>query len=64
MAVRGFRILGSGRSSTVTPLVYTVCVWLTTGWVPGRPQKVGIRSMMRLGHAYPEWPRDVHRQQL
>jgi O-antigen/teichoic acid export membrane protein len=34
----------------VTPLVYTVCVWLTTSWVPGMPQRrVGIRSMMRFG---------------
>jgi len=36
---------------TVTgPLVATVCVWLITSWIPGRPHKqVGIRSMMRFG---------------
>jgi O-antigen/teichoic acid export membrane protein len=37
-------------TTTVTPLVYTVCVWLTTGWVPGRPRKqVGVRSMIKFG---------------
>lgn len=36
--------------TTVTPLIYTVCVWLKTAWVPGMPRRrVGIRSMMRFG---------------
>jgi O-antigen/teichoic acid export membrane protein len=36
---------------TVTlPLTTTVALWLTTGWVPGRPRRhVGIRSMLRFG---------------
>jgi len=34
----------------ITPFIYTVCVWLTTAWIPGKPQRrVGIRSMMRFG---------------
>jgi PST family polysaccharide transporter len=51
----GMAVLGSGywalvATTTVTPLVYTICVWLTTGWVPGRPRKhMGVRSMMRFG---------------
>jgi O-antigen/teichoic acid export membrane protein len=36
---------------TVTlPLIATVCLWLTTSWIPGMPRKqVGIRSMLRFG---------------
>ncbi len=50
MAARGFGYWALVASTTVTPLVYTVCLWLTTGWVPGRPQRgIGIRSMMRFG---------------
>ena len=50
MATRGFGYWALVVSSTVTPLVYTICVWLTTGWVPGRPRKnVGIGSMIRFG---------------
>jgi len=32
------------------PLISTVGFWLTTGWVPGMPQRqAGVRSMMRFG---------------
>jgi PST family polysaccharide transporter len=32
------------------PLATTVCLWLTTAWLPGMPRtRVGIRSMMRFG---------------
>ncbi|MGH2396991.1 MAG: oligosaccharide flippase family protein, partial [bacterium] len=35
----------------VSPPVNTIGCWLTTKWVPGRPQRgVGIRSMMRFGN--------------
>ncbi len=50
MAAHGFGYWSLVASATVTPLVYTMCVWLTTGWIPERPQRgVGIRSMMRFG---------------
>jgi O-antigen/teichoic acid export membrane protein len=50
MAMHGFGYWSLVATTTVTPLVYTVCVWLRTGWVPGRPRKrVGVGSMMRFG---------------
>jgi O-antigen/teichoic acid export membrane protein len=50
MAARGFGYWALVAAATVSPLVYTACVWLTTGWVPGRPRKqVGVGSMMRFG---------------
>jgi PST family polysaccharide transporter len=34
----------------VNPLVSTICVWIGTSWVPGKPKKqAGVRSMMRFG---------------
>jgi PST family polysaccharide transporter len=37
-------------TTTVTPIIYTIGVWLTTAWVPGRPRRQsGIRSMLRFG---------------
>ncbi len=36
--------------SIISPLVTTLCVWLTTGWVPKMPQRrAGVRSMMFFG---------------
>src|SRR5271169_3413575 len=36
--------------SVTSPLIATIGFWLTTGWVPGRPQRrAGIRSMMHFG---------------
>jgi O-antigen/teichoic acid export membrane protein len=50
MALRGFGYWALVATTTVTPIVYTACVWLTTAWVPGRPrQHVGVLSMMRFG---------------
>jgi O-antigen/teichoic acid export membrane protein len=32
------------------PVLFAVCVWLVTAWVPGRPcRQAGVRSMMRFG---------------
>lgn len=32
------------------PFVTTLCLWLTSGWIPGRPRiGVGLRSLMRFG---------------
>ena len=52
MATHGFGYWALVATTIVTPLVYTMCVWLATAWVPGRPRKqVGVRSMMRFGGA-------------
>ena len=40
-----------GMSITM-PACSSVCLWLTTGWVPGRPRRgLEIRSMLRFGGA-------------
>ena len=50
MAMHGFAYWALVASTITAPLIYTVCVWITTAWVPGRPhRRVGIRSMMRFG---------------
>lgn len=50
MALHGYGYWALVATATLTPLVYTVCAWLTTAWVPGRPHKgSGVRSMMRFG---------------
>jgi O-antigen/teichoic acid export membrane protein len=36
--------------SLTTPIIATIGLWLTSGWVPGMPRRgSGIRSMMRFG---------------
>jgi PST family polysaccharide transporter len=50
MVLHGYGYWSLVASTTIAPLVYTVCLWLTTAWFPGRPHKgIGIRSMMRFG---------------
>jgi PST family polysaccharide transporter len=50
MAIRGYRYWSLVAVTVVSPLVYAICVWLTTMWIPGLPRKhVGLRSMMRFG---------------
>ena len=50
MATHGFGYWALVATTIITPLVYTLCVWLTTAWVPGKPHKgVGVGSMMRFG---------------
>jgi O-antigen/teichoic acid export membrane protein len=50
MAKHGFGYWALVVSAVVTPLVYTICVWMRTAWVPGRPHnRVGIVSLMRFG---------------
>ena len=49
-ALAGYGYWALVAMSTITPLVYTVCVWMATSWVPGMPRRrAGIRSMMRFG---------------
>jgi PST family polysaccharide transporter len=50
MALRGFGHWALVSTSIVTPLVYTIGVWLASRWVPGRPRRDhGIFSIMRFG---------------
>ena len=50
MALRGFGYWSLVATTTVTPLVFAIGVWLTSGWIPGRPRRhMGILSMMRFG---------------
>ncbi len=50
MALRGYGYWALVATTTVTPLVYTICVWISAAWVPGMPRRqVGMRSMMRFG---------------
>ena len=50
MAIVGYGYWALVFMTIVTPAVYTVCVWLTTRWVPGRLRRgVGVGSMMRFG---------------
>jgi O-antigen/teichoic acid export membrane protein len=52
MALRGFGYWSLVAVPTITPLTYTVCVWLIAKWIPGRPHRHnGILPMMRFGGA-------------
>jgi O-antigen/teichoic acid export membrane protein len=50
MALYGFKYWSLVAMTTVTPLVTSISLWLTTGWIPGAPRRrVGVHSMMRFG---------------
>lgn len=50
MAVRGYGYWALVGMTSFSPIVYSICVWLTTKWIPGRPRRgVGIGSMLRFG---------------
>ncbi len=50
LAMRGYGYWALVGMTLATPLVSTVCVWMLTAWIPGKPRKhVGIRSLMRFG---------------
>ncbi len=50
MAVAGFGYWALVAAAVSIPLVGTLCLWRTTGWIPGRPRlQVGLHSMMRFG---------------
>jgi PST family polysaccharide transporter len=51
-ALAGYGYWALVAMTVITPLIYTICVWLTTSWIPGMPhRRVGMRSMMRFGGA-------------
>jgi O-antigen/teichoic acid export membrane protein len=50
MAVAGFGYWSLVAAAVSLPLVTTLCLWIATGWVPGKPRsRVGLHSMMRFG---------------
>jgi PST family polysaccharide transporter len=50
MAVAGFGYWALVVAAVSLPLVTTLGLWVTTGWIPGRPRtKVGLHSMVRFG---------------
>jgi O-antigen/teichoic acid export membrane protein len=50
MAMSGCGYWALVGMTVTTPLISTICVWLATAWVPGRPSRhAGVRSMMRFG---------------
>ena len=50
MALVGYGYWALVGMTIASPVVSTICVWVTTAWVPSRPRRrAGIRSMMRLG---------------
>ncbi len=50
MAFHGFKYWSLVAMTTVTPLVTSISLWLTTGWIPGPPRRgAGVHSMMRFG---------------
>ena len=52
MALHGFGYWSLVATVTVTPLVYTIGVWLTSRWIPGLPHRhLEILHMMRFGSA-------------
>jgi O-antigen/teichoic acid export membrane protein len=50
MAAAGFAYWALVAAAVSLPLVGTLCFWVTSGWIPGRPRTgVGLHSMMRFG---------------
>lgn len=50
MALAGFAYWALVAATVSLPLTGTFCLWMTSGWIPGRPRTgVGLYSMMRFG---------------
>jgi len=50
MALRGYGYWSLVATATVTPFFSTLCLWVVTHWLPGRPRRgIGIGPMMRFG---------------
>jgi PST family polysaccharide transporter len=53
MARAGFGLWALVAASVSLPFVTTLCLWRTTGWIPGRPRlQIGLHSMMRFGGGF------------
>lgn len=53
MAVAGFGYWALVAAAVSMPLTSTLCLWWTTGWMPGRPRmQVGLHSLMRFGGGF------------
>lgn len=53
MAATGFGYWSLVAAAVTLPLVSTLCLWITTGWKPGRPYlREEVRSMLRFGGAF------------
>jgi len=52
MALLGFGYWSLVAAAVSLPIITTVCLWLASEWVPGKPhRRVGLHSMMRFGGA-------------
>jgi O-antigen/teichoic acid export membrane protein len=52
MAATGFGYWSLVAAAVALPLVTTLCLWLATGWTPGRPRSQdGVHSLLRFGGA-------------
>ncbi len=50
MALAHFEYWFLVAAAVTAPLVRTICLWIATGWTPGKPRRgVGLRSMIRFG---------------
>jgi O-antigen/teichoic acid export membrane protein len=50
MAVTGFGYWALVAAAVTSPVVNTLCLWLATGWIPGRPRwRDGLHPMVRFG---------------
>jgi len=50
LALKGFGYWALVGATIAAPIVVTLCMWLTTRWIPGRPRRgIGLHSMMRFG---------------
>jgi O-antigen/teichoic acid export membrane protein len=52
MALLGFGYWALVAAAVSPPIATTLCLWLTAGWIPGRPRRrIGLHSLMRFGGA-------------
>lgn len=50
MAIRGYGYWAVVSMTITVPLATTIGLWLSTGWIPGRPRMAtGVQSMLRFG---------------
>lgn len=50
MALLGFRYWALVAAAVSLPFVSTICLWIASGWIPGRPHmRAGIKSLLHFG---------------